>query len=348
MPITNVRVEATVAGLGTLSGFIDSIPAGNLTYPIAVSANAGLPGGTQIYDPMTISWKVGLFDTCNRSCTQFACQVAGTSSSTVYVTMATPPASLRPLPLTTLGLAVAGGGAASPNAAFQNTWSRFSSNGAGPANVTTWDNRLLYYYTAGQKFDACATNSSLLLNVRAGYGQCGSFMFLFHDALLVNGINVDLIRVDTPNLDQFLVKSWIFLGAGDSTYVPYSWPLALELESVDSQGGAIYGMVPLPVGSIFGSLVSENTLAGQNSAPPSEKVFGAHFIVRDTLGVSGTVQYYDPSYGVSYSNECDPVNGFEVKAVDGYVRQLANVDPNGSYHVRTKDSKSCNIRFSTY
>jgi hypothetical protein len=343
--LQSVRVEGTVPGLGTISGK-GVIGAGSQTGTIFVTDDTALPSGTKIYNPMTITWKVSLSDPLNSSCNIISCQSAGASASTVYVTMATPPTSNLPLPLTTLGLAVAGGGATSSKVAFQNTWAKFSTNGGGPANVTAWDGRSLYYYPPGQKFTACATNSVLLLNVDNGYGQCGSFRYLLRDALQVNGIYMDLVTIASLNSDQFLVKSWAFGGPGadQAADAPYSWPVTLQDEGPAPGGGEIYGMVPLPVGSLFGQIVSLPDLHGQNTAPPSEKIFAYHFILKDTFGTSGAGPYYDPSYGVTYLNACDPSQGFEVKAVDGYLRRVG-FDAGPNYHAEMNPN-TCNIFFS--
>ena len=71
-------------------------------------------------------------------------------------------------------------------------------------------------------------------------------------------------------------------------------------------------MVPKQPGGVYCDLTSAKTLPGQNTQPPSERVFSAHFIVKP-IGISGPV-YVDPPYGVTYSNSSD----FEGKAVFGY------------------------------
>jgi len=71
-------------------------------------------------------------------------------------------------------------------------------------------------------------------------------------------------------------------------------------------------MVPKQHGGVYCDLTSAKTLPGQNTQPPSERVFSAHFIVKP-IGIGGPV-YVDPPYGVTYSNSSD----FEGKAVFGY------------------------------
>ena len=206
--------------------------------------------------------------------------------------------------------------------------------------MNTWDNRPLQYYTPGQKFKDCARNSAELLNKDNGNGQCGSFKYLLMDALLVNGITmeeVDISAVDSPGT-RLLVKDWVFGGA-DPTLAPYSWQIILQ-----DEGNGLYGMVPLPVGSIYGQMVSLATIPGQHTSPPSEKLFFRHFILKDSTGVNPTDgPYYDPSYGVTYTDACN----FEVKAVDGYVVKISDVDfrDPASFHARKVVPGECNIKF---
>jgi hypothetical protein len=159
------------------------------------------------------------------------------------------------------------------------------------------------------------------------------------DALSVNGIATDFVSIRAADSSGFLVKSWTFTGQGsDSQYAPYSWVLT---EVAEATGG--FGMVPLPQYSLFGDMKSNDGIPGQNTRPPSEKIFGAHFIVKDRLGVNpGMGPYYDPSYGVLYQGACPD---FESKAVDGYACQLDGIDNRPQdFHVR-RVSSACNIVF---
>jgi hypothetical protein len=77
-------------------------------------------------------------------------------------------------------------------------------------------------------------------------------------------------------------------------------------------------MVPPQPGGIYGDVTSLNTLAGQNTSPPSEKMFGSHYIVKvnSSLYSFGQGPYFDPSYGVTYLD----ANDMELKAIDGYAK----------------------------
>jgi len=63
---------------------------------------------------------------------------------------------------------------------------------------------------------------------------------------------------------------------------------------------------------------------GQNSPTPAEKIFGRHFI----LSLNGI--YYDPSYGLTYTNAAD----FQAQAVAGFA--VSNNVTNGTYQMNVK------------
>lgn len=237
---------------------------------------------------------------------------AGSTSSPVYVTLAQPAGvSVTPIPLTEVKLAIGSGGATTQTTAFQNTWSQFS----GPANVTGWDGRTLYYYKQGLGFSECPYDSKGILTSSSGSGQCGSWAYLLQDSLAINGISSSFVTVTPTAAPWMLVKDWTF--SNTPSYpgnAPWIYNLTLVLEN-----GGCCGMVPLPQGSVFGDLTSSSTIPGQNTAPPSEKAFNLHFIVKAPPGLSVGGPYFDPSYGVTYSSACD----FESKAIAGYAQQIS-------------------------
>jgi hypothetical protein len=231
----------------------------------------------------------------------------------VYVTLAQPSGeSVTPIPLTEVKLAISSGGATTQATAFQNTWSQF----AGPANVTGWDGRPLYYYHQNVGFSGCAMGSTSLLTQANGSGQCGAWQQLFLDSLAVNGIVGLQTAITGPNGTAFLVKDWNYGTQSSPTTPPYYWRETFALEN-----GACCGMVPLSL--VSGDLTSLSTKYGQNTAPPSEKLFGSHYIVKAPAGLSVGGPYFDPSYGVTYQNKCD----FETKAVAGYAVLAAQPTP---------------------
>lgn len=57
-------------------------------------------------------------------------------------------------------------------------------------------------------------------------------------------------------------------------------------------------MFPVPTGSIYGRFKSKQTLKGQNTAPPSQKFFKHHAMLK----VLDSGIYYDPSYGSKHNS----------------------------------------------
>jgi hypothetical protein len=333
-PLSNVRIEGAISGLGILSGSFPTVPAGTTSITVPVTTSTPLPNGTKIYNPMSISWQYAISDSSNSPCNQVGCLPAGSSSSTVYVTMATPSSSymsnvvtqpILPLPLTVLGLAVGAGGATTPAAAFQNTWNSFSQGG-GPANLGNWQTpqQKFYYYAQGTTGFACATNPLQLLTSTNGDGQCGSFALLLMWALAANGISSSWVQVSSADQQTYmLIKNWNAASQSNPSR-PYLWNLALNPSTIVPLPVKGYDMQPPPNASsptVYGDLVSQTTLPGQNTMPPSEKLFLYHFIVKlanaayAPAGQPGP--YFDPSYGVWYAGNAD----FESKAVWGYVLQ---------------------------
>jgi hypothetical protein len=333
--ISNVRIEGQISGLGTLVASGVQIPIGATSVTIPVTADTALPNSTALYDPMNITWKIASFDRYYQTCSQIPCQTFGVSASPVYVTLAVPslsyvlgpppttPRAILPLPLTVLGLAVANGGAATVPAAFSNTWGRFSQgNPPQPGNITAWDpTRKLYYYRAGNGF-SCALDPIELLSRIDGDGQCGSFARLLQWSLAANGITSTWVTVKTLDGTRMVVKNWTTPSQSSPDPPFYLWRITLNADDY---------MQPPPdptKPTKYGDLFTESTLAAQNTAPPSEKVFDFHFIVQVDPGLAGGKgPYFDPSYGSWYADN----GAFESQAIWGFVQsQLSG----GGYPVR--------------
>jgi hypothetical protein len=144
-------------------------------------------------------------------------------------------------------------------------------------------------------------------------------------SLAMNGIGSSFVTVSTIELgSNMIVKDWVFGTPSYPAEPTYQWQLLVNTPDP---------MVPAKPGNQYGDLTSLNTLPGQNTMPPSEKLFGSHYIVKidPSLAPSGEGPYFDPSYGVWYLDNAD----FEAKAIDGYFKAIEN-DPPGQYHVRKK------------
>ena len=328
------RIGGAISGIGTFPMQSFSLgPNSSAVQSLTFTADSPLPSTTKFYNPMTVNWSYN-----GSACTGTTC--LGSTAGKVYVTLAPPalPIGLFVM-LTPLHLAVSNDGAATPAQAFQKTWAQF----AGPANVKTWwrlaDDGIveqpLYYYRNApdypiQGFKACALNAAALFSPPYYSGQCGSFAQLFLWALAINGIQVQMpadpygpyfpnglakawfTAVGTTDNSLFLVRDWTFSDPG--TYV--GDPTSNYWYSMTTN--ADDWMVPPPFGNVYGDLASLNAIPGQNTNPPSEKMFRSHYIVKAdstliTPGLGGP--YFDPSYGVTYTDSAY----FERSALDGYV-----------------------------
>jgi hypothetical protein len=295
------------------------------TFSSPVSDGATLPSGTQFYSPLNVNWSVG---ETSGSCTATACATAGASSNPVYVTLGPSvlPSSAGAVMLTYVALAVGSGGASSQASALANTWSYFSTS-TGPASVKTWDGRSMYYYSAG--FGARAlTATNVVQNLPTPSAQCGAFALLIESALAMNGIHSNWIQITATDGSTMVVKNWNLSSSPAYANAP-PWIYQMLLGSRDAMSPAL---------SSYGDLGNLSGIPGQNPGTPVEKVFANHFIVRVPIAQGN--QYYDPSYGVTYSGPA----GFESQAITGYAKYLG--DPGQTYRVKVPVSESPNITFT--
>lgn len=337
-PVTNVTIQGVIPGLGKFVKTGVTIPAAAEFTVTDILADTKLPASTKFYNPMTVNWQ-HMAD--GQSCPK--CTMDGSTANQVYVTLATPTATTargaNEVFLSTLNFAASKDGATTPKDAFANSWSLIS----GPANIKTWDGRLLYYYKDGVGFSGCALDETDLLTTTNGSGQCGSFAYLLIGIAAANGIAADFVSIGTADGASFLVKDWTFTSTsyskGTATETPgypdYQWKLVFN--------AAGDPMVPKQPGDQYGDLKNLTTLKGQNSAPPSEKDFGSHYIVKVT--VNPPMLYYDPSYGVTYAgaDKTAASASFEANAVEGFYFRLAG-DPAGQRRLR-KPGGGVNITF---
>ncbi|MCG2679367.1 MAG: hypothetical protein L6455_05270, partial [Kiritimatiellae bacterium] len=280
----NITLSADGPGNLDFTNITVSVSGGLATYP-AINSIGILTNYVDFWNPMQINWKYGINESPSHA--------AGTSSNMIYVCLASP-TNVPTLYHTIVHLACSVGHATSEAGAISNSWSQLMGH-----NFTTWDGRTLYYYRDGTGWNSPYTISDLLVNSN---GNCVAWRNLFRHALVINGVASDRIYVATtgPTNDCFVVGDWTFGTASFTNTPPYNWALQFS--------GSDFDMVPRPTGDVYGDITSLNTIQGQNTAPPSEKVFGNHRMAR----YNGT--YYDPSYGTTYtslSNCMDTV-------IDGY------------------------------
>lgn len=362
--VTNIYVQGATSGYGTFeaTGAV-SITGGAATFSVPFSAGMAFPASrTQFINPLDIDWSVAQ---AGGSCAS-GCADAGTSSNPVYVTSADNvlPAWAQPIMLTYVSLGVGNGGATSEAAALADTWAQFST-GMGPANVKTWDNRSMEYYTSG--FGPCAVNAAqVVMNIYLDQfgnphystsAQCGAFALLLQSALAMNGIHSNWITVQAAyqpgpaEWSKMVIRKWCFIGDSGCQSGSPSFPLEPYWKFRLRLNPEITGDYMVPPRSDYGDLQNRLGLPGQGGKDttfppytPLEKVFDYHFIVQvpilDGFPVSGN-QYYDPSYGVTYPSEL----GFESQAVAGYAYEFPDDEDTGTYHVFRPISGSPNIRF---
>jgi hypothetical protein len=220
---------------------------------------------------------------------------AGSTKSPVYISYAYPlqSSALR----TVVNLALKNGTGADPATVVTHVFNSFKGLATG-----TWAGQSLYYYKPNTKFAQNPLTAADLIQGANHTGNCSAWADLFSQSLGVNGISCSVVMA-TPRATAytndvgFLVKDWTKDVA--SFPPPYSWQISLATQA---------DMVPVPVRSDYGDLLSSATVPGQNSYPPSEKVFSNHQFVK--FGSS----YYDASYGVTYTSE----NDFISKAIFGF------------------------------
>jgi len=312
-----VRIEGQVPNFGKFVATGVAIPMASETPEISFTADTALPSMTRFYHPMFVSWYAAADgNPCSSQCAGI-----NSTSDDVYVTLSTPDPTLLPIPLTVMRLAVSNEGASTPMGALQNTWALFS----GPANINTWDNRRLYYYRNDDHvvgfYPASAIDVPGLLTSSSGSGECEALSQLLQDALAVNGIPSLYFQINTVDGSQMLIKNWAFVPVSTYPSEPvWKWQMLVGFPDP---------MVPHIPLDLYGDLLSLTGVPGQNSNPPSEKLFGNHKIlaVNPTLGVG---PYLDPSYGVTYTGSAM----FEANAVAGYVRFFDD----GFFHARQTGS----------
>jgi len=199
----------------------------------------------------------------------------------------------------------------------RKVYGRTQSGEGGPANITTWDGKKLYYYKDGFGWSGAAVSTGGLLasangnDPWAGHGECGAFAHLLIDSVAANGTTIEFVKVKTINRDRFIIKDWLF--SATPSYPDDQLQYLYKLTLIDEGAGNV-GMVPSPFGRVYGDLTKMTSLLGQNSAPPSEECFIFHYIIKYD-GI-----YYDPSYGVTYVDAVD----FENKSIEGYALPRPN------------------------
>ncbi|MFA5192392.1 MAG: hypothetical protein WC740_16930 [Verrucomicrobiia bacterium] len=253
------------------------------------------PNNVQYFDPFRIDWEISVGEEIYQ---------AGYSENPVYVCLKGPLQGQYPL-RAIAHVACSVGDASTPEAAFANSWSLFTNQSL---QLSYDSNRKLYYYQWGTTFQGNGIRRvpsdprSLVVNVatllKLGTGQCGAWQDLLIKAAALNNAVCERVRIEPiSGYGGMLVSSWF------DWRVPFSW---LSEKWIIKFAGPGAEMVPAPgtlPPDVFGLVRNDfRGIVGQGSSEslhgcPSEKVFGLHLIVK----YNGN--YYDPSYGSTYTNE---------------------------------------------
>ena len=231
---------------------------------------------------------------------------------------------------------------------LNNIWAVFknSSNISYNNLLKRKDNKLLTYYKNFHTLNQTAP--SMIRDVDAT-GQCFSFSFLFIDLQRIQGSNLvtflnnhknvvpkyyephrtlcgDVSNTLNDNpIQYFLVKNWLFEGTGldRNRCIDLPYVLLSSTESIQNQGTNLL---------VKGDIKKINGIEGQNQPEPLS-IFAVHSVVL----ING--QYYDASYGKTYSSIPDFTN----HAIAGWLRKPKistendyNLDVNGDGQVDNK------------
>ncbi|MBN2272116.1 MAG: hypothetical protein JXN61_15990 [Sedimentisphaerales bacterium] len=244
-----------------------------------IVAATNLPDSIYCFDPMTISWEYSTDET-----NWFP---AGSSVNQVYVTLGEPQTTVFHT-LVHIGCKKAEG-KSTPGDAVRDIWKEFED-----LYVLRVDGQLLKYY--GSWTVSGFTTAALLAN---GDSRCGGWMRFMHDILSVQNIPSTEKKVVPVNSMALLVKSWSIPGAGGTSGVPnYPFLNVLKTPPILNTSYNWTFQVEAP---------DRRGIAGQGNSDPIS-TFSDHAI----LLYDG--QYYDPSYGDTYTG----LNDMETKSISGY------------------------------
>ena len=208
-------------------------------------------------------------------------------------------------------------------------WARF----AGRKMSLQWfdpklSNKTLTYY---KNINPWFNTSNIVLGAQVNDssfepdGECQAYAVLFQEALLHQGISVNLVSVGPVESGHFsfLVKNWEFINARPNDSFPYWNQVKNEYIDQDSINNQHEIRTPNGVYNQWIGTVSfrdkEGVPAQGNANPYSD--FERHFIVK--IGET----YFDPSYGKGYLNG---LQSWEDQAIDGFRgRDVAFMGTNG-------------------
>jgi hypothetical protein len=294
--ITGVTIRGQGGGFTFESTTALTIPAGaEYTDVINVESVEFLPDKTRYDERLVIEWSYALPGT-----TEFCS--AGKSINAFHVLLGKP----KNVVYKTLLKLGESNGQSTQAAVLGTIWNRF----AGPADVTTWDQRPLYYYREGVDTFTCAvTSARALMTAENGCGQCGGWTRLLQTSLGLHGIDSNWIGIGTvAPAFEMLVNNFEFNDATpphfDGDPQGYEYRLLIDTNA---------GRTAPPLNVWFDDVRSVPGVKGQNMETPFEKIFNAHFFLVPVIDGSELMPWLDASYGITYSG----LANFQDKAIAG-------------------------------
>jgi hypothetical protein len=292
-----VQAQATIEGTQVTWTASATIQPGDTSVNVTMTGGQPLPGHVALLDPLVFTWT-------EIPPNQQAGLAAGTSSTTIYVTLGQPVGTAY---WTMLHASCEAAANQSTDAGFLTAvFTPFVNHRL----VRKVDNVALTYWLPRPTAASCGS-AVTLLGRPDGAGHCGAWAdFLLH-VWQLHGITRGIrVQVDTtvdspldimnPNSRLFLVQQWNFDTPPATDPEQYTHTRAQVHDGDQIAGLSHPGM-------------------GPNLAPPP--AFYNHFITR----IDG--RFYDPSYGTSFASQWDWEHG----SIDGLQRQN-NVVAFGFFH----------------
>ncbi len=279
-------------------------------------------GTVGYFENATIVWKVS-YDANSDTW-----EDVGTSTHEIYFTRAAPQAGLAQETLFWVACSACHGKSTNEDI-IDGIWSKFST-GSGPANLCRRDGTPMKYW-GEEIFSLILQNKDpgLPAHLLEGFsGTCGAWARLYIEALAVQNINTNLIKVTPLNAvnEEFMVKHYFleFDSVTEGEYpnsvafrlLEFSDPIELlraytaDIQIINFSGSSIV--------AIDYSYIDETRSAFDRSGIPAQNVhnpistFDEHALVKTEGGV-----YYDPSYGIKASSLRDWQN----QALDGFTQK---------------------------
>jgi hypothetical protein len=307
-------------------------------YALQVQGGAKLPDTVNYYNPVVITWEYSFDD-------GKTWQAAGTTKNPIYLTYAKPSRVVESSDMFETAVfygSDTGKGLNNAQMILDAIWSNFSNGNKGPANARNAAGKPLSYY--GSWSFPQESMAGLLASTDGG---CGAWAQLFAAAILDQGLTSDpkiekegvrlFVITPTTEGEALLINNWKFPDKGNSgnaTYPYINWvgqPVYMDklgiyprFIQIKGTGTWQYEWETTPAGPQVRDLPG---LPGQDTKNPIS-TFSNHVVV--DIGT----RFYDPSYGLVYSNPVNSLIDFQNRALAGFYIMKDRTPPGGGKGVR--------------